>query len=104
MEKKRSVILRFLFNDIGGIMNEEILKIIAKESVPIKSKIGLHIKEPHLLAFIAHEQCKQTEILSKILDVLERQSQSTIDSQTVEKQEEPIIKQPVIDLKKDSSK
>ena len=68
MEKKRSVILRFLFNDIGGIMNEEILKVIAKESVPIKSRIGLHIKEPHLLAFIAHEQCKQTELLSKILD------------------------------------
>ena len=101
MEKKRSVILRFLFNDIGGIMNEEILKVIAKESVPIKSRIGLHIKEPHLLAFIAHEQCKQTELLSKILEVLEKQSPSTVDaSQTVAKKEEPVIKATV----KDSSK
>ena len=101
MEKKRSVILRFLFNDIGGIMNEEILKVIAKESVPIKSKIGLHIKEPHLLAFIAHEQCKQTELLSKILEVLEKQNPATVDaSQTVVKKEEAVTKATV----KDSSK
>ncbi len=71
-------------------MNEEILKVIAKESVPIKSRIGLHIKEPHLLAFIAHEQCKQTELLAKILEVLEKQSQTTVNaSQTVVKKEEP---------------
>ena len=73
-------------------MNEEILKIIAKESVPIKSRIGLHIKEPHLLAFIAHEQCKQTELLSKILDVLEKQNTSTINGvKTVTKAEETIV-------------
>jgi hypothetical protein len=100
MEKKRSVVLRFLFNDIGGIMNEEILKIIAKESVPIKSKIGLHIKEPHLLAFIAHEQCKQTELLSKILEVLEKQNTSTVNEvKTVTKSEEPIV-----NSKKEASK
>ena len=73
-------------------MNEEILKVIAKESVPIKSRIGLHIKEPHLLAFIAHEQCKQTELLSKILDVLEKQNTSTINEvKTVAKTEETIV-------------
>jgi hypothetical protein len=100
MEKKRSVILRFLFNDIGGIMNEEILKVIAKESVPIKSRIGLHIKEPHLLAFIAHEQCKQTELLSKILEVLEKQNASTINGvKTVTKPEETIV-----NSKKETSK
>ena len=100
MEKKRSVILRFLFNDIGGIMNEEILKVIAKESVPIKSRIGLHIKEPHLLAFIAHEQCKQTELLSKILEVLEKQNTPTVNEvKTVIKPEETIV-----NSKKDSSK
>jgi len=100
MEKKRSIVLRFLFNDIGGIMNEEILKIIAKESVPIKSKIGLHIKEPHLLAFIAHEQCKQTELLSKILEVLEKQNTSTVNEvKTVTKSEEPIV-----NSKKEASK
>ena len=82
-------------------MNEEILKIITKEAVPIKSRIGLHIKEPHLLAFIAHEECKQTELLSKILEVLEKQSPATVNaSQTVEKKEEPVIKATV----KDSSK
>ena len=82
-------------------MNEEILKVIAKESVPIKSRIGLHIKEPHLLAFIAHEECKQTELLSKILEVLEKQSSATVDaSPIVEKKEEPVIKATV----KDSSK
>lgn len=82
-------------------MNEEILKVIAKESVPIKSKIGLHIKEPHLLAFIAHEECKQTELLSKILEALEKQSPATVDaSQTVVKKEEPVTKTTV----KDSSK
>lgn len=85
-------------------MNEEILKVIAKESVPIKSRIGLHIKEPHLLAFIAHEECKQTELLSKILDVLERQSTSITDSQTVEKKEEPVTKPTIVDSKKDSFK
>lgn len=100
MEKKRSVILRFLFNDIGGIMNEEILKVIAKESVPIKSRIGLHIKEPHLLAFIAHEQCKQTELLSKILEVLEKQDTSTVNEvKTVIKPEETIV-----NSKKETSK
>lgn len=100
MEKKRSVILRFLFNDIGGIMNEEILKVIAKESVPIKSRIGLHIKEPHLLAFIAHEQCKQTELLSKILEVLEKQNTSTVNEvKTVIKPEETIV-----NSKKETSK
>ena len=73
-------------------MNEEILKVIAKESVPIKSRIGLHIKEPHLLAFIAHEQCKQTELLSKILEVLEKQNTSTINEvKTVTKAEEAIV-------------
>ena len=73
-------------------MNEEILKIIAKESVPIKSKIGLHIKEPHLLAFIAHEQCKQTELLSKILEVLEKQKTTTINEEkTVTKPEGTIV-------------
>ena len=73
-------------------MNEEILKVIAKESVPIKSRIGLHIKEPHLLAFIAHEECKQTELLSKILDVLEKQNTSTINGvKTVTKAEETIV-------------
>ena len=73
-------------------MNEEILKVIAKESVPIKSRIGLHIKEPHLLAFIAHEQCKQTELLSKILDVLEKHNAPTINGvKTVEKTEETIV-------------
>lgn len=102
MEKKRSVILRFLFNDIGGIMNEEILKVIAKESVPIKSRIGLHIKEPHLLAFIAHEECKQTELLSKILEVLEKQQNtSTVDSKVAT---EPVAKSTVIDSKKETSK
>jgi len=81
-------------------MNEEILKIIAKESVPIKSKIGLHIKEPHLLAFIAHEQCKQTELLSKILEVLEKQNTSTVNEvKTVTKSEEPIV-----NSKKEASK
>ena len=100
MEKKRSVILRFLFNDIGGIMNEEILKVIAKESVPIKSRIGLHIKEPHLLAFIAHEQCKQTELLSKILEVLEKQNTPTVNEvKTVTKTEETIV-----NSKKETSK
>ena len=100
MEKKRSVILRFLFNDIGGIMNEEILKVIAKESVPIKSRIGLHIKEPHLLAFIAHEQCKQTELLSKILEVLEKQNTPTVNEvKTVAKPEETIV-----NSKKETSK
>lgn len=102
MEKKRSVILRFLFNDIGGIMNEEILKVIAKDSVPIKSRIGLHIKEPHLLAFIAHEECKQTELLSKILEVLEKQQNtSTVDSKVAT---EPVAKSTVIDSKKETSK
>ena len=73
-------------------MNEEILKVIAKESVPIKSRIGLHIKEPHLLAFIAHEQCKQTELLSKILEVLEKQNTPTVNGvKTVEKTEETIV-------------
>ena len=82
-------------------MNEEILKVTAKESVPIKSRIGLHIKEPHLLAFIAHEECKQTELLSKILEVLEKQSPATVDaSQTVAKKEEHVTKATV----KDSSK
>ena len=83
-------------------MNEEILKVIAKESVPIKSRIGLHIKEPHLLAFIAHEECKQTELLSKILEVLEKQqSTSTVDSsKIVEKKEEPVIKSTVKDASK----
>lgn len=81
-------------------MNEEILKIIAKESVPIKSKIGLHIKEPHLLAFIAHEQCKQTELLSKILEVLEKQNTSTVNEvKTVIKPEETIV-----NSKKETSK
>ena len=81
-------------------MNEEILKIIAKESVPIKSKIGLHIKEPHLLAFIAHEECKQTELLSKILEVLEKQNTSTVDEvKTVIKPEETIV-----NSKKETSK
>ena len=73
-------------------MNEEILKVIAKESVPIKSRIGLHIKEPHLLAFIAHEECKQTELLSKILEVLEKQNAPTINEvKTVVKPEETVI-------------
>ena len=83
-------------------MNEEILKVIAKESVPKKSRIGLHIKEPHLLAFIAHEECKQTELLSKILEVLEKQqSTSTVDSsKIVEKKEEPVIKSTVKDASK----
>ena len=73
-------------------MNEEILKVIAKESVPIKSRIGLHIKEPHLLAFIAHEQCKQTELLSKILEVLEKQNTPTVNEvKTVAKTEETIV-------------
>ena len=81
-------------------MNEEILKIIAKVSVPIKSRIGLHIKEPHLLAFIAHEQCKQTELLSKILEILEKQNASTINGvKTVTKSEEPIV-----NSKKETSK
>ena len=73
-------------------MNEEILKVIAKESVPIKSRIGLHIKEPHLLAFIAHEQCKQTELLSKILEVLEKQNTPTVNEvKTVAKTEETVV-------------
>lgn len=81
-------------------MNEEILKVIAKESVPIKSRIGLHIKEPHLLAFIAHEQCKQTELLSKILEVLEKQNTSTVNGvKTVIKPEETIV-----NSKKETSK
>lgn len=81
-------------------MNEEILKIIAKESVPIKSRIGLHIKEPHLLAFIAHEQCKQTELLSKILEVLEKQNTPTVNEvKTVIKPEETIV-----NSKKETSK
>ena len=81
-------------------MNEEILKIIAKESVPIKSRIGLHIKEPHLLAFIAHEECKQTELLSKILEVLEKQNTSTVNEvKTVIKPEETIV-----NSKKETSK
>ena len=81
-------------------MNEEILKIIAKEAVPIKSKVGLHIKEPHLLAFIAHEQCKQTELLSKILEILEKQNASTINGvKTVTNSEEPIV-----NSKKEASK
>lgn len=81
-------------------MNEEILKVIAKESVPIKSRIGLHIKEPHLLAFIAHEQCKQTELLSKILEVLENQNKSTVNEvKTVIKPEETIV-----NSKKETSK
>lgn len=81
-------------------MNEEILKVIAKESVPIKSRIGLHIKEPHLLAFIAHEQCKQTELLSKILEVLEKQNTSTVNEvKTVIKPEETIV-----NSKKETSK
>ena len=83
-------------------MNEEILKIIAKESVPIKSRIGLHIKEPHLLAFIAHEECKQTELLSKILEVLEKQQNtSTVDSKTAT---EPVAKSTIVDSKKETSK
>lgn len=81
-------------------MNEEILKVIAKESVPIKSRIGLHIKEPHLLAFMAHEQCKQTELLSKILEVLEKQNASTVNEvKTVIKPEETIV-----NSKKETSK
>lgn len=81
-------------------MNEEILKVIAKESVPIKSRIGLHIKEPHLLAFIAHEQCKQTELLSKILEVLEKQNTPTVNEvKTVIKPEETIV-----NSKKETSK
>lgn len=83
-------------------MNDEILKVIAKESVPIKSRIGLHIKEPHLLAFIAHEECKQTELLSKILEVLEKQQNtSTVDSKIAT---EPVAKPTIVDSKKDSSK
>ena len=81
-------------------MNEEILKVIAKESVPIKSRIGLHIKEPHLLAFIAHEQCKQTELLAKILEVLEKQN-TTSDSKTAT---ETVTKAAAIDSKKETSK
>lgn len=81
-------------------MNEEILKVIAKESVPIKSRIGLHIKEPHLLAFMAHEQCKQTELLSKILEVLEKQNKPTVNEvKTVIKPEETIV-----NSKKETSK
>ena len=81
-------------------MNEEILKVIAKESVPIKSRIGLHIKEPHLLAFIAHEECKQTELLSKILEVLEKQNTPTVNEvKTVTKPEETIV-----NSKKETSK
>lgn len=83
-------------------MNEEILKVIAKDSVPIKSRIGLHIKEPHLLAFIAHEECKQTELLSKILEVLEKQQNtSTVDSKVAT---EHVAKSTVIDSKKETSK
>ena len=65
-------------------IREDILKHISENATSMKATIGLSVKDPHLFAFIAHELCKQNELLTKLIDVLANQNKETTITKEIE--------------------